>query len=285
MPRRNETEGPRVPPSIQSSNLSEAWLQVLEHATQPGVASLDPLMVTVTGFSPEGAPNEVPAVRELIDLALANGWAEDDSDEGGQAPKGTPPLTCRTVANTIFPASLWNPGHPRAALYERYRQILPSLRKDPRNKRGLYFERLINYPEGLKNNEDGNQLEHLIGMFKGGVKRKSAYQATITWPKKDSTALPLQGFPCLQQIALTPDRRRGTLAITGFYGTQYIFERAYGNYLGLCRLGAFLASEMGLRMERMTCIASHAPRDITMARGRKLVKDARDVIESAGAAT
>ena len=35
--------------------------------------------------------------------------------------------------------------------------------------------------------------------------------------------------------------------MTGFYATQYVVERAYGNYLGLCRLGEFMAHEMGLK--------------------------------------
>jgi len=36
---------------------------------------------------------------------------------------------------------------------------------------------------------------------------------------------------------------------------QYLFERAYGNYLGLCRLGRFMAEQMGLSLVKMTCIA------------------------------
>jgi len=39
-----------------------------------------------------------------------------------------------------------------------------------------------------------------------------------------------------------------------------LFDRAYGNYLGLCHLGRFMAHEMGLKLVRMTCIASVAQR-------------------------
>jgi hypothetical protein len=46
------------------------------------------------------------------------------------------------------------------------------------------------------------------------------------------------------------------LAITGFYATQYHLEKAYGNYLGLCRLGRFVASQLERRLVRMTCVAS-----------------------------
>ena len=39
---------------------------------------------------------------------------------------------------------------------------------------------------------------------------------------------------------------------------QYIFERAYGNYLGLSRLGSFVAQEVGLKLEQMNCVAAIA---------------------------
>lgn len=67
----------------------------------------------------------------------------------------------------------------------------------------------------------------------------------------------MRGFPCLQQIAFAPCGRDG-LIITGFYAMQYIFERAYGNYLGLCRLGEFIAAQLGLKLVQMNCISNIA---------------------------
>jgi len=68
------------------------------------------------------------------------------------------------------------------------------------------------------------------------------------------------GFPCLHQVCFTPIGTNGCegLAVTGFYATQHIFEKAYGNYLGLYRLGHFVAHEMKLRLVRMTCISASA---------------------------
>ena len=40
-----------------------------------------------------------------------------------------------------------------------------------------------------------------------------------------------------------------------------MYERAYGNYLGLCRLGRFMAHEMGLTLSQIVCIATPAARD------------------------
>jgi hypothetical protein len=52
-----------------------------------------------------------------------------------------------------------------------------------------------------------------------------------------------------------PDERSGTLGLNAFYATQQLFVKAYGNWLGLARLGVFLAHEMGLRFDRLTCFA------------------------------
>jgi hypothetical protein len=43
------------------------------------------------------------------------------------------------------------------------------------------------------------------------------------------------------------------LAVSAYYPTEYIFDRGYGNYLGLCHLGEFMAHEMGLNLVRLNC--------------------------------
>jgi hypothetical protein len=42
---------------------------------------------------------------------------------------------------------------------------------------------------------------------------------------------------------------------------QYLWARAYGNYLGLIALGRFMAIEMDLELTAMTCIALVAKLD------------------------
>ena len=259
---------------IVTENISEAWVGALSVLMQPGVDAIEPLVVTVTGFDDDGNPYETLPIRSLIDSELRTAHAAHVRQSGRKPKHG--PLTVAAAANTIFPESLWNPEKSRDELYGKYRAILPRLRRDPRNKRGTYFERLIAYGRGP---EDGNQLEHMFCAFAKRVKRTSAYQATIVDPKTDLTKTPLLGFPCLQQIAVHPCRRTGTLGITGFYGTQYLFERGYGNFIGICRLGRFLACGMGLRLTRMTCVAGYAPMEaIGKSRGRALVTAARQAV-------
>ena len=69
-----------------------------------------------------------------------------------------------------------------------------------------------------------------------------------------------EGSPASSRLPSPPVGERG-LAVTGFYAKQHMYERAYGNYLGLCRLGHFMAHEMGLTLSKVVCIATPAARD------------------------
>jgi hypothetical protein len=91
-------------------------------------------------------------------------------------------------------------------------------------------------------------------------------------PPKDHSRAPVRGFPCLQQASVTHDGR-GRIAVNAYYPTQYIFDRAYGNYLGLCHLGAFLAHETGLEFTRLNCFVGRPELgNVTKTQIRSLVE-------------
>lgn len=48
------------------------------------------------------------------------------------------------------------------------------------------------------------------------------------------------------------------LVTNAFYATQQIFDKAYGNYLGLAQLGAFMAHEMGMPLARLNIVVGIA---------------------------
>ena len=221
---------------VEENNLSVAWAKVFLQVLQEGEVS--PVVVAIKDIGDEG-PEEVSDIRSALDQLL-----EHDG-------KG---LSCNTVANTIFP-SLWNPAANRQELYERYIRILPKLLKHPRNRYGLYFQRLISYGADGNGNGGINQLDHIIQTWQKGNHRRTALQAGLFDLYKDHTHQRVRGFPCLQQVSFARCGE-GVLSITGYYATQYLVERAYGNYLGLCRLGHFMAHEMGLKLDRMVCIAT-----------------------------
>lgn len=226
------------PHYLADRNLSRAWAQAFLAVMQRGVEEISPLTVAIEGLD-EGRPPEEPSIRRALDDALA--------DLGK--------LSCRTVANTIFPKKLWNPKLGREVLFERYARVWPMLKEsDARNRNGTYFRRLTSFGAQGK-----NQLEHVASTYARGNRRRSALQAGIFDPSEDHNDQPLSGFPCLQNVSFAPfDKTK--LRVTGVYATQYLFEKAYGNYLGLYELGRFMAQELGLELAQLNCIASVAAR-------------------------
>lgn len=221
---------------IEDRDLSVAWGRALSRAAQEG-KEVGSLIVSVTGFD-NNVVLETTAIRSALETVL----------------RANAKQTVETVANTIFPNSLWNPAAGRAQLFERYTRVLPKLRKaSTANRYGLYFERMITAgPEAQP-----NQLEHAIATYtaRKGV-RRSALQVATFDPNRDHTTAAFRGFPCLQHVTFAPSA--GGLNVNAFYATQYLVERGYGNYLGLCRLGAFVAHELGLPLQRFTCLVGVA---------------------------
>jgi hypothetical protein len=216
------------------------------------------MIVSVTGFK-DGVPDEDRAIRNALDAALL----ADDLQ------------SCETVANTIFPNSLWNPSAPASQLYARYDKILPKLLKmSSKNRRGLYFQRLISGgPPGKE-----NQLAFILATYKGrsGVRRSALQLAVFDAARDHSTAAQL-GFPCLQHVTIAPTAEG--VSLNGFYATQYVVERAYGNYLGLCRLGRFVAHELGSPLVRMTCFTGISLLDSKISKAK--LKDVLAAIDAA----
>ena len=238
------------PQSIEEPNLSHAWGRVLLHVLDNAKHRLSPLAITITGFT-EGLPLEDMAIRSGLDSILAN--------------KGNK-FSSKVTALTIFPHDAWI-RHGRQPVKEfsdwYLKDFFPRLQaRDQHNCRGTYFERMVRF-RGSKIDRSGtvkpleiNQLVHLIEIWhrdraKGSSSRHSALQASIFDPVKDHTGAKMLGFPCLQQVSFSYDN--DNLAVNAYYPTQYIMDRAYGNYLGLCHLGQFMARNMGLNLVRLNC--------------------------------
>jgi hypothetical protein len=236
---------------IEEPNLSVAWARALQLATQRGRTEIAPLVVAITGFDKAGNFEEEPKIRAELDKLLA---LEDMQ-------------TVDTVANTIFPNSLWNPAADRRILFDRYRRIIPRLRKASRkNSRGIYFERMISGgPSGKE-----NQLDFAISTYlsRKGV-RRSVLQVGVFNPSRDHSAAAQLGFPCLQHLTFAPSE--GSLSVNAFYATQYLVEKAYGNYIGICRLGQFVAHEMQLPLVRVMCVTGIAECDVSKSELSKLL--------------
>jgi hypothetical protein len=227
---------------ISESSLSVAWGRVFLHTLDNARPTLRPIVVTVDGLANQ-APPEDADVRQAVDAALA---AQSNMN------------SVRVSALMIFPYDMWvRRGRPSCQEFSRFcvDRLVPRLKAlDRRNRYGTYFERMMRFSgirAGLPHTID--QLDFVIRLLmRPRRSRHSALQITCFDPAKDHTGQAVRGFPCLQQVSVAQDDS-GKLAINAYYPTQYIFDRAYGNYLGLCHLGQFLAHETGLTFERLTC--------------------------------
>lgn len=218
-----------APVVIEGTNLSWVWAEAVRRIQGRRGHTISPLVVSLRGFDSAGNPHEDAALRQGLDTLLA---AKGEWD-------------IETVAFTIFPERLWQiAGGDRARLFDIYRRSFPRYRAMNKqlNGRGLYFERLTMFPGAPCN---GNQLEFIIGQYAGRkAVRDTMLQASVFDPARDHTGSARLGFPCLQHVSFIPTNEG--LVTNAFYATQQLFNKAYGNYLGLAQLGRFVAKECGM---------------------------------------
>jgi thymidylate synthase len=183
----------------------------------------------------------------------------------------------RTVANTIFPAALARAAKDHDALVARYKKLFPSLKRlHQGNRLGTYFDRLINYP-GPGGSTD--QIALIIGRLRQQLETRgpmtACYEANLVDPASDhdgeaftvSAPVRVPGvdnnimqFPCLSHCSFQLDRE-GRLHLTALYRSQYMIERAYGNYVGLGELLAYIAHNSRLQVGGLTVVAGYAQLD------------------------
>jgi thymidylate synthase len=216
---------------------------------------MGPLIIELE--APDGHVQEDRTIRTLVDAEL----------------KGLALPSVHETSALIFDWNLWNQlGRPDIKTFTDFylKKLVPRLlrRNHNRNGRGTYFQRMVEFTglEYHKNtgftNKTVNQLERILQIWESAVAkekhpRHSALQATIFDPAKDHHGAAQCGFPCLQQVSfdyLPGDKLR----INAYYPTQYVVDRAYGNYLGLCQLGSFMAHQMGLTFDSLTCFVASA---------------------------
>jgi len=230
-----------TPLVIESRCISSAWGKVFLRTFNLSRKQLRPIIIVVKGLSDQ-PPNENAVIRTALDENL----------------KSNDMNSVRVSGLMIFPNDMWiRRKRPSCREFSDFcvDKYVPRLKAlDSRNRYGTYFERMMRF-SGERNGKiySINQLEFLIGLLKRPRKsRHSALQITCFDPAKDHTGQAVRGFPCLQQVSVAQDEE-GRLAINAYYPTQYIFDRGYGNYLGLCHLGQFLAHESNLEFVQLNC--------------------------------
>jgi hypothetical protein len=249
---------------IPSENLSYAWAELFLSIIKGSGKEISSLIISLTEFK-NGIPNEDIAIREALNDCLS-AYNKEQID---------------TVANTIFPDTLWELAqYNRQVFFAKYIHNLPRIKalEPRRNCRGLYFERLIAFGCDFAN---GNQLEHIISAYTSNPSfRRAMFQASVFDPHRDHTLAPRLGFPCLQHLQFLPDNKSETLTVNAFYATQQVFEKAYGNYLGICRLSLFMAHEMRLSLDRVNFYIGVAKLD-TIPKGAEEIAKLKEKVKQA----
>lgn len=174
-----------------------------------------------------------------------------------------------TVANTLFPRAMALQTPDPDDLAARYLKALPTIQRvDRANARGTYFERLIDYPA-----PDGrriNQITETIRRIEVERGYKGSKTARYEVGMEDlSTSVPVQepgrdtstmDFPCLSLLSFQLDHRE-RLHVAAHYRSHYLTERAYGNYLAIGRLLAYICGHAGIEPGSMTVVAGYAQVD------------------------
>jgi thymidylate synthase len=187
----------------------------------------------------------VPAIRSAIDELLKAKGKRD----------------VENVAWTVFPERYWQmSGGDREVFFEIFAQAFPRIQEFNRqnNRRGSYFQRMVDFQGEAKG---FNQLKWILDEYdRNPSGRRSKWQVTTFDPYRDMLTMAQLEFPCLQQVSFTFPGTEG-LVVNAFYATQQVVHKGYGNYVGLARLGAFIASQMKRRLERLNVFVGIAKMD------------------------
>jgi hypothetical protein len=189
-----------------------------------------------------------------------------------------PPLySIDTVVNTLFPAQLAATCTTHDELTDRYRAFYPRLREVRRNA----------YPGTAEKPEPVDQLARVIrrlDKLRSSAKWSAVYEAGTAHVTDDETreeeppqttaeteaviraaALDTQtlDFPCLSHCSFQLDSATDTVHLAAYYRSHYMFDRAYGNYLALGHLCAWVARHAQLTPGTLTVMAGCARLDCT----------------------
>lgn len=170
--------------------------------------------------------------------------------------------TVETVANTIFPASLYH-LHGAPAFFDIFqKRVLGRVRRNERWS-GYYFERMINAP--AREGRNLNQLWDIVGRINDEkVKSLNKFELPLFDATRDVDKSPYGG-QCLSFLSfkvVPGPRRERTLGLTAMYRNHFYVEKLLGNLIGLGRLMDFVCRETGLGLGELTIVSTRAEIDL-----------------------
>lgn len=228
---------------VAGSSIAETWLNAAEHLRACDGSDYTVLLAIE---NPLRVTSEDRVVEKLVDAFLK---------KHGEQPN-------YTVAETIFPAHAYKRGGVEG-VFKTYPEVTyPSMKRHPAFRWGTYAYRILHRE---RNGETYNPLEQCMTKLRDAKPHHACYELDI--PADISTyddtrdGKPRYGsLPCLSHVSfkLMPDR---VLQLTALYRHHYYVQRAFGNLLGLARLQAFVAAEVGLKVGPLVCHSTLAKLD------------------------
>lgn len=252
---------------VAGTNIGDAWLSAFAAIDAAG-GSLVNLAVDISDPCSEDL-----GVRGAIERALVGNRSIQNAQ------------SMHTVANTIFPISLYRPEAEDAA--DRFMTNAARGERGRRHARsrrwGTYLGRLIAYPS--PDGEPTNQLSAVLSRLREPERHYSdIYEVPVAVPgdedapcwEADGCTITAgatlhgdvrtdpfrRGGPCLAHLSVTLDKD-GSVSMLALYRRHSYTPRAYGNFLGLARLLAFLAHESHHEVGSLMVVTGHAVPDAT----------------------
>lgn len=229
-----------------ANNVSEGWLDAVRMLESTSTYKAVHLLVRILNPTAED-----PAIRAAAQALI------DDYNAVHRSQK--PDI--ETTRNTIFPAS-WARRHPEPAdlaAYYRERYTTDGLRGFRDNYRGTYFGRIVAYPRGDEE-EPADQLTDTVRKLRdeiaGRRPKSSRYEINVYSERKDRSPM---SFPCLAHLSVHLDG--GRLHMQAVYRNESLVARAYGNYLGLGQLQAYVADQAGVDTGELLMTIGHVELD------------------------
>ena len=194
-----------------------------------------------------------------------------------------------TVANTIFPQALLE-RHGADNFYNVYHETVWRRMKAMTGDWGRYFHRMTHWKKigGMteRSIEIINPLADLVAFMQrqvaSGQTHRHVYEMTLYDPARDAGKPSNRQCLSFLSFKLTQDNR---LLLTAVYRNHHYLARALGNFIGLGRLQAFVADQVGIERGSLTCLATHAEIDHQTSRKDGCVSgwtksEARTLLES-----
>lgn len=229
---------------IHSMTLAEGWLEACEHLLAQKPDWVDTTVVLHID-EPTRVRRQDKVVADTLDAFLVS---HDKYNH-------------HTVAETIFPGYEYVRRGVDGVFNDYPRELFPRIRKHPQARPwGTYAHRLLRRTD--REGNEYNPLADLIEKMKQKHAVRAAYEAGLgfgfdlaTYDDDEDRAARMAS-PCLSHLSFKFIADRVHLSV--MYRSHYYIQRAYGNLLGLARLQAFVAEQVGVTSGPLVCHSTMA---------------------------